>query len=287
MPRNAADCSWLASNPGGQPGAERARYVAAAERAYGRNRGSCPPPGQVSRASRRLHAWRPRSHGYAYIVGRASREKAERRKAGRTRPNLLALLAENVQFLQASATSYDAGFDAEAKRLAVVLRVLLHDTNSSKSVLGQLGVKDKLRFEDTAEHINPKNLIVSAPGLVIMKFDPQRGGQYVPPLDEKLPGHIHPPVPFKPWWNLEILRDQESAAWSRRSLVLTLANKEGGAHVDPSLTPAYDSLARMNGLDYHSGNDDALIPFAGSVIAASVRQIAHEVIRTLEKAKID
>jgi hypothetical protein len=69
--------------------------------------------------------------------------------------------------------------------------------------------------------------------------------------------------------------------------VLTLANKEGGAHVDPSLTPTYDSLARMNGLDYQFGNGDTLIPFAGDVIAASVRQIAHEVIRTLEKAKIE
>jgi hypothetical protein len=159
-------------------------------------------------------------------------------------------------------------------------------TRTLRSLLAQLGEKDRLQFLDTAERINPRNLVVSAPGLVVMHFDPQRGGRYIAPLDEKLHGHVHPPSKFGPWWTLKILRDQDGATWSRRSLVLTLANKEGGAHVDPDLTPAYESLAAKNGLDYHFGNGDVLMPFSGNVVAASVRQVAHEVVRTLEHANI-
>lgn len=48
-------------------------------------------------------------------------------------------LSKQLQFLQNSSESYDNGFDSEAKRLAVTIRVLLYDTQKSHSLLGQLG----------------------------------------------------------------------------------------------------------------------------------------------------
>lgn len=56
--------------------------------------------------------------------------------------------AEQIYFLKASADAFDKGFEGESKRLAVALRVLLHDTPKSKSLLGQLELKDHL-FYDT------------------------------------------------------------------------------------------------------------------------------------------
>ena len=53
-------------------------------------------------------------------------------------------------------TSYRCGFAGTGKlyfcrqRLATTLRVLLHDSQKSKSLLTQLALKDKLRFVDTA-----------------------------------------------------------------------------------------------------------------------------------------
>ena len=43
-------------------------------------------------------------------------------------------LKEQILFLKASASAFDEGFDGEAKRLAVTVRVLLHDTNNSISL---------------------------------------------------------------------------------------------------------------------------------------------------------
>lgn len=116
-------------------------------------------------------------------MGKASRDK-QNRPGRRSREDLLELLRENRQFLERSATAFDDGYEAEAKRLAVVLRVLLHDTKQSHSILDQLKVKERLAFLDTAEPINPNNLRPT-PGLVMMRMTTTQGGamgEYLAPL---------------------------------------------------------------------------------------------------------
>ena len=71
-------------------------------------------------------------------------------KHRQTDPELMEHLNEQMGFLRRSAEHYDGGDFSEAKRLATTLRVLLHDSEKSKSLLTQLSVKDKLRFVDTA-----------------------------------------------------------------------------------------------------------------------------------------
>jgi hypothetical protein len=46
--------------------------------------------------------------------------------------------------IQSSGAAFDAGQTSEAKRLSTAIRILVHDTGVSKSLLGQLGVKDAL-----------------------------------------------------------------------------------------------------------------------------------------------
>ena len=43
--------------------------------------------------------------------------------------------------MELSWRSFDAGYEGEAKRLSAVIRLLVHDTSQSKSLLGQLGDK--------------------------------------------------------------------------------------------------------------------------------------------------
>jgi hypothetical protein len=62
---------------------------------------------------------------------------------------------------------------------------------------------------------------------------------------------------------------------------LSLANKMGGAHVDPKLDASFVALTRNNtlGWRYWDGNEEGdIIP----VELASVRQIAHEVLLSLK-----
>lgn len=215
-------------------------------------------------------------------MGRASRAKAQAKLASssRERPNLLGQLGEHVDFLKASATAFDSGFEAEAKRLAVSLRVLLHDTNSSHALLDQLDIKNKLKFLETSAPMDPYSLGPTT-GLVFMQVslsDPS--GMYVAPLGNLPPPRIKPPVQFDAWWTNTIY-DDKKATWSRKKFVLTLANIEGGAHVDPKLNAAYERLVTANGLGWTAQTPAGPQPFAGSPVAASVRQITYELIETL------
>jgi hypothetical protein len=217
-------------------------------------------------------------------MGKAANRKQQERREARDRPRLLDLLYETRQFLNLSARAYDDGYEAESKRIAVSLRVLLHDTPQSHSLMHQLGLKASLSWVDTAERINPNNLIVAHPGLVIMRATMTESGvegTYVPPLGDLAPSRLHPPQPFNPWWTNDVMRDGNGTTWSRKDLVLMLANKEGGAHVDPKLTDKYEQLVSHNGLGWMAGHPDAGEPFGGNAVAAAVRQIAFEVEETL------
>lgn len=64
---------------------------------------------------------------------------------------------DQIEFLNASAAAFDAGHEGEAKRLAVTIRVLLHDTDQSHSLMDQLGIKNR-DYVDTSFPFDPKNL---------------------------------------------------------------------------------------------------------------------------------
>ena len=70
--------------------------------------------------------------------------------------------------------------------------------------------------------------------------------------------------------------------FNRRELILALANKDGGAHVDPELDHAYADLTRNNsvGWMFSDGQDKRPIE---DVELFSVRQIAFEIIDSIER----
>jgi hypothetical protein len=187
-------------------------------------------------------------------------------------------LKEQIMFLQSSALSYDDGFTGEAKRLAVTVRVLLHDTNGSKSLLKQLGMKE-MPLLDTSTDFDPKNR-VSHSGLVIMKSSPQ-GQLFVPKCTlPPRPGVEYPHVCFDDWWEKLVVVDSQKNQFTRRDLVLFLANKVGGAHVDPKLDEAYVALTRQGSIGWNSISKGKSLPL---IETASMRQIAYELLTSFEQ----
>jgi hypothetical protein len=185
-------------------------------------------------------------------------------------------LGEQTQFLKASCDAFDQGADAEAKRIATVIRVLVHDTGSSHSLLGQLGMKDGYFF-DSAPPVDDSNLASESPLLMFgMGKD-----KYLAPLDSG-PSWAHRGRPFDGWWNDPIFKDDKGRQLSRRELILTAANQDGGAHIDPSLDEAYADLAKNNSLGWTFEDGKGGRPMSGATKAA-IRQIGHEMLRTLNK----
>ncbi|WP_147021742.1 SEC-C domain-containing protein [Microvirga aerophila] len=187
-------------------------------------------------------------------------------------------LEDQLQFLENSAKVYDDGFESEAKRLAVTLRVLLHDTRSSTSVLTHLGIKNQ-PFLDTAlkDPHSETPVLKSYSGLVAAYSGPE-GARFIPHLDTT--ASTSRLVDFETWWTQPVIIDTESRKLSRADLIRTAADQDGGKHVDARLNRAYAEISRKNSLQWFSGRSEEFSPLRGAE-GASIRQIAHEVLKTL------
>ncbi len=151
-------------------------------------------------------------------------------------------LRDQIGFLDRSCKSYDAGDVAEYKRMAVAIRILVHESRASKSLLGQLGLTNDpiLSF---AEPIDGRNLLPDWPlGLIEMSGG---GGRYRPILDQ---GPVPPrPLPLDQWGHEIVYRDPDKYSIDRATIVLVAANQDGGAHVDPEIDDRYSALASDGG----------------------------------------
>lgn len=203
-------------------------------------------------------------------------------------------LRQQVAFLRRSAATYDQGATEEAFRLAATVRLLCHDTASSKSLLGQLGLlPNRLRFVNTALRLPtlpPGGFVISA-GLCTVRVDFDTAtGTPTPLLDDLDPDRINPAQVFEQWWSTRFLTNEsplrgERRAFthSRRSVVLGMANKDGGAHVDPELPDDYRALVEHDGVVGWVINGQPYSIRQRAFLTAWMRQIAHEVQRTLER----
>lgn len=201
-------------------------------------------------------------------------------KMNQTKEELIEHLQEHIGFLAASCISFDNGFLAEAKRMATSIRVLLHDTVSSKSLLGLLGIKEKISFINKAEPFDG-NSMVSHLGLVAMQSYNNKAS-YCALLDNIPPyPDLKPLKPFDEWWNEIVIKDNSGEKFTRKSLVLDLANKDGGAHVDPKLNSSYANLTRNNSAGWSSYTSEEGETPIKDIELHSVRQITHELTRTL------
>jgi hypothetical protein len=210
----------------------------------------------------------------------------------RSYPDLLRKLREQVGFLDRSCEAFDSGAREEGHRLAVAIRVLVHDTKQSRSLLKQLGIKGKLRFTDTALHhkAQPKHLggnrysvtsVVHA-GLVGWESGP-RGWRFFALLDDLSEERRNPPVPFGDWWHKVFLRDTERHALTRKRVTLDVANKQGGAHVAETITNALRNRVSGESLPFRTGTgDEEGSPIEGLDLVTT-RQIAHELQDTLRR----
>lgn len=188
------------------------------------------------------------------------------------------LLNEQLNFLRMSAESFDKGFLHEAKRLATTLRVLLHDTSQSHSLLGQLSLKT-MGFVDTCLDLNERSIIPHN-GIVMIHLT-GTNAKYLAPLSNTPLGTAYT-KDFNTWWNKLVLAKNKNDGYSRKNLVLQYANKEGGAHVDPTLDAKFNSLSDGTYLNTNFVTERGEFPIEDAP-AFAIRQISFEVLASLDQ----
>ncbi len=192
---------------------------------------------------------------------------------------LLIQLKKQLGFVARSCASFDAGFQDKAIRIAVSIRVLVHDTKNSTSLLTHLGAK-KLSLRTTCPPID-ENTIMFSGGLSSTRMTIENGqlkeAAYEPVLDsfQRQPTF----VPTDVWWNQTIYRISEGDV-ARRHIVLGAANKDGGAHVDPQLTREYEALCRgVVNIGCSTPHETTEFPLPNSHLA-DLRQMGHELLNS-------
>lgn len=191
-------------------------------------------------------------------------------------------LSEQIGFLITSCGLYDDGQHTEAKRLANTLRILFNETKKSRSLLGQLYLRD-IQWIDTVDPYDPDNL-VSHFGLFSIQIDEPSG---------RIPWLIPKGTPkgklvkskFNKWWLDHVVIANNSVNqiyFSRKKLILEVANTHGGAHVDPELDKVYAILSRGNALGITAVKSGKRYPLLSPELPC-LRQIAHEVLLTLQE----
>lgn len=187
-------------------------------------------------------------------------------------------LEDQIDLLNELIAIYDRGKIVAAKSMASSIRVLLHDTQNSHALLFQVGDFINKPFLSTAELREQQEGNAawsgSYSGLIGVSIGSSNG--YVPNLDAGKARWL----PFSTYWNEIIFIDEKNNSFTRKDIILAVANQDGGSHVDPGLDPKYRELSRNNSLGFYAGSIDNMQGLSGAELA-SIRQIAHEVMKTL------
>ncbi|MGM7778968.1 hypothetical protein ACSVHC_23525 [Arthrobacter sp. KNU-44] len=247
-------------------------------------------------------------------------------KVARTPDDTMEALRVQIRLLVASCKAFDDGETIEALRIATSLRLLIHQTSNSHSLLGQVGLREKLYVLDSAGEVVPgleaptfgltgvhmevvgdhesfKNSYIPAFGNNLHRIQPDVRTQ----VHELINGRKAPRAPgmhqkIESWWDQTVVSVPSIGHhFSRKRLVCTTANQDGGAHVDPGLDEDYHALTKANSLGVHAGGNkdqvsltwgsqdgrladrpDVELTSPGSPVPACLRQIAWELLRSLE-----
>ena len=208
--------------------------------------------------------------------------KPKKPRVKRPAAEIAGQLQEQLGFLVSSCELFDGGNPAEAKRLALALRILLHQGRApSLPLLGQVPGFNWNKFHSMMIPYVPENAL-DYHGLIMTRVSSTGDTgdvRYLPTLDD-----LHWTLKarkFLDWWFRDIVfKDKDGEIFTRKDLVLAIANTDGGGHVDPELGQVYIKLSRENSLGwlFHAGSRE----WFENPVPPAIRQIAHEMLRTLE-----
>jgi hypothetical protein len=212
--------------------------------------------------------------------------------------NVLVPVREHVDFVVRACDAYDAGYTSEITRCAVALRALYH---SPAPYLSWLARAEGLHggFLSTALPRDTEGVGRYGSLVITANFDGR--AIHLCALDSAWFGRW---LTFADWWNEPVFIDDMRKELSRRDVLLTVAAKNGGSNLDPSLAVAFARLSVFNkddgsmdpslALAYAqlsaiesagaaqnaAPNTDAASEPVTSQERAALRQIAHEALRT-------
>jgi len=143
-----------------------------------------------------------------------------------------------------------------------------------------------LFYDTVSDDLSNPNvkIIGSFQGLALNQMsvykDGSSGLEWVPRLD-MIPYKVKK-LPLQRWLEKVVVIDGKDRKFTRGDLILCVCDKDGGAHIDPILEEDYADLSRHNSMGWKlKGRNGEEIDEEGPHLAC-IRQIAHEILKSLK-----
>jgi hypothetical protein len=218
-------------------------------------------------------------------------------------------LLDEIRFLEDDLKVFKGRDPAYYKRIALTVRKLVHDTENSTSLLTHLKIKHKLNYlvqgskrvfytEQNGQKIINGNSICPLSDPLINQIAGTAFSNL--PADYTLPNHILPnsyyglACKFEQWWDakseincndelpntrLYIYYDTKKNYFTRKDLILTAANKDGGAHYDDGI-----NSSELKYVELKKGITSGII-HNGQIIKplqSTIAEIGYELVNSLK-----
>jgi len=187
---------------------------------------------------------------------------------------LTADLKKQHDLLQRSCYAFDTGDQDEVLNIATCLRVLLHDTKDFNGLYFQLGYQ-KYPFLSRVSQYLPEDLN-SYSGLVEIHMTVEGPSKYLPQKEKSI---LEKTIMFDDWWH-EVVIDDLDNLYSRKDIVLYLANKVDKKHEDLKIFNSSDDLFALNGISWSTSSGEQID--YRKILYPTVRAIAQEVLDSFE-----
>lgn len=195
---------------------------------------------------------------------------------------------EFLGLIDALCVSYDSQEnDILSLSISTAIRVLVHDTKNSTSLLKHIGKKESQKYLSTNITTPKESVHLGLVRRINVGVSDGGGGEakYWPLCDER-----YFPAPstevyleFDKWWEEEIFVSPKSYSLTRKDLVLAIANKDGGAHFDAKVEEKYDHFRKTwsGGTQLVGRNSGIGRGYDNIPTYPAIRQIAYELLTTL------
>lgn len=193
---------------------------------------------------------------------------------------LTAKLREQLRFIQRSCKAFDQGAEDEAIRIATSLRIIFHNKGRNVSLVAHLGLGDKKVLSSSRGYGDWRDYLahqldLSSPSPIRML--PLLGDRFIE-------------LSIEDWWSKEPVFTYRAQEYSRKMIILSAADKDGGTHVDKELEKYYEFLCAgeyaigvTGNLEYNGEPPfpQGLTQYPKNAHLALIRQFAHEALKSV------
>jgi len=210
-------------------------------------------------------------------------------------------LKETIERLSNQLNLFKTGHETVAVDMSVLIRAVVYNTKNQKSLLKQIGQEKILflstlnthwekgisfrKFEDGCKNMTYSQETVFPSGLVGAITKNNHSTKYVPLINFELDiTSLRKMIDFDEWWEKENIGTLNGKYYTRKTLVISLADKGGGAHFDEKGPQDFDEFKErsISGIIIN-GN---IVQTMNYPLFSIVCEIAYELLESIKNIKI-